>query len=236
MSERATASAPHHCPTCGGTEFRTGIHTERVRAPGGVFAEFGYESHTCVKCGEQLLTSMQARARELARASALRKVQGLVSPQRIKAIRAAYSLTQTMLEQILGVGAKTVVRWERGSVPQSRPVNKLLNIAERFPVVFASIAADEGINVSLPERQQGAGWSIGGGVYLSPQATHPTFFTGAFVATRLATDYTRWLAGGAGVGLGGSMTNLISDVIVSAPASPADRESKQWALPTAKVA
>jgi len=39
----------------------------------------------------------------------------LLAPEEIRSIRARYALSQAELERMLGLAAKTVVRWERGA-------------------------------------------------------------------------------------------------------------------------
>ena len=48
-------------------------------------------------------------------------------------IREGLGLTQQSFEQLLGVGPKTVVRWERGTVFQNRATDSLLRVIRAFP-------------------------------------------------------------------------------------------------------
>ena len=58
---------------------------------------------------------------------------GLLTGNEIKAIRTSHGLTQGDLERLLGVATNTVVRWERDTVFQSRPVDKLLRLMRDCP-------------------------------------------------------------------------------------------------------
>jgi len=50
------------------------------------------------------------------------------------------SARRTEFERALGVGKKTVVRWERGTVPPSRAANGMLWLAGHYPSVFLEYA------------------------------------------------------------------------------------------------
>jgi hypothetical protein len=63
----------------------------------------------------------------------LRVHEGLLSPAQITAIRETLGLSQADLEKALGIGPKTVVRWEKGTVRQSRAADRLLRILAAHP-------------------------------------------------------------------------------------------------------
>lgn len=71
------------------------------------------------------------RAAEIARAN-----QGLLTPQEIREIREQHNLTQQQLEQLLNVGSKTVVRWEKGTVVQNAATDTLLRLFRDVPAVY----------------------------------------------------------------------------------------------------
>ena len=87
----------------------------------------------CPRCGTQFFLPEQMDAAQCAAADQMRVQDGLLKPDEIKAIRVRYDLTQAQLEQLLGVGAKTVVRWERGTVFQNRATDALLRIIASVP-------------------------------------------------------------------------------------------------------
>lgn len=85
----------------------------------------------CAACGEEYYTGAQARASS-ARLLALRRVrEGLLAPEEIRRIRRQHLLSQKALESILGLGPKTVVRWERGTVLQSKAADDVLRLIDR---------------------------------------------------------------------------------------------------------
>jgi len=91
------------------------------------------EGYRCASCGEVYFTPDQADTAQRLAASVLRKKEGLLAPEDIRAIRKRLGLTQADLERLLGVGPKTVVRWERGTVFQSSSVDRLLRVVAELP-------------------------------------------------------------------------------------------------------
>lgn len=84
----------------------------------------------CTACGEEYYTGVQARA-STARLLALRRArERLLAPEEIRQIRRRHRLSQKALEQILGLGPKTVVRWECGTVLQSRAADDVLRLID----------------------------------------------------------------------------------------------------------
>ncbi len=102
----------------------------------------------CSACGEAWYTHEQAMASSRARAAVLRKHAGLLTPDDIRALRDRFGLSQAQLETVLGTGPKTVVRWEKGTVCQSRAADRLLRLLAATPENLRTLAQLSG--VSLP--------------------------------------------------------------------------------------
>ena len=129
------------CPICRGAELEPVTVPRQIAAADGTLVAYAEELLECATCGERFRTREQAVASGRSRAAALRTHEHLLTPADIKDIRTRFALSQAALEALLGVGAKTVVRWERGTVCQSRAVDKLLRILEYFgPAVFDCVA------------------------------------------------------------------------------------------------
>jgi HTH-type transcriptional regulator/antitoxin MqsA len=114
------------CPVCEGPlegvseerEVRIGKRSARVRS------QFSY----CMACEEAYYAPGQMDA-DLRRASdAVRREEGLLTPDEIRGIRQRLRLTQEAFERLLGVGPKTVVRWEKGTVFQNRSTDSLIRV------------------------------------------------------------------------------------------------------------
>src|SRR5207302_1398387 len=119
---------PVRCPVC------RSVETDLVSAPRQVTAaddaatplEFIDQFTRCGHCGEEFYTREQSLASSRAAATAMREHERLLPPDRIRAIRESYRMTQAEFERALRLGAKTVVRWESGTVRQSATANSLL--------------------------------------------------------------------------------------------------------------
>lgn len=100
-------------------------------------AAIDVERLRCSDCGETFYTPEQMDAAQHELAAVLRAKESLLPPERVRGIRERFKLTQSQLEQLLGVGPKTVVRWERGTVFQNKATDQLLRVLEGVPGVFA---------------------------------------------------------------------------------------------------
>lgn len=91
------------------------------------------ERMICSDCRESFYSPEQLEAVERRAAEQIRRDEGLLMPDEIRAIRRRLSLTQAEFEQLLGVGPKTVVRWERGSVCQNASADRLMRLVDAYP-------------------------------------------------------------------------------------------------------
>lgn len=130
------------CYSCGGKAVPTvgpvsvRFRDEQVTVP--------HVSHVrCEVCGEELLTVEQAECLQRAAAEIVRERQGLLTGEIIRSWRGASGLTQEALEDVLGVGAKTVTRWERGLVFQSATADRLMRLSMRFPALLDILRSGE---------------------------------------------------------------------------------------------
>jgi|SRR6266853_513756 len=146
-----TAPAALVCSICGAGEPQVVRARRQVTADDGTVLEFDDECTRCQKCGVEYYTRDQSLAASRARAGALRAHEGLLSPQGIRAIRERLGYTQSQLEQVLAVGPKTVVRWEKGTVRQSRLADRFLRTLAAYPnaivynTVFQTIQTPENV-------------------------------------------------------------------------------------------
>jgi putative zinc finger/helix-turn-helix YgiT family protein len=125
------------CAVCGGQlssviEKRLGHYRDET-------VEVDSEVMRCAACGEQFFTPAQAKAHNRSVKNEIRKMNGLLPPQKIAQIRNALDLTQEELEELLGTGPKVVVRWESGKVIQSRGHDTMLRLLDRDPGIIESL-------------------------------------------------------------------------------------------------
>ena len=132
------------CPQCGARWLLPARQSREVVADDGVRLTYADELTACLSCGERYYKHQQSLASSRARAAVLRKHAGLLTPDEIRAFRERHRLTQAQLEALLGTGPKTVVRWEKGTVCQSRAADRLLRLLIVNPKNVEFLAARGG--------------------------------------------------------------------------------------------
>jgi HTH-type transcriptional regulator/antitoxin MqsA len=145
-----TTPAAVVCPVCGASEVAVVRERRPVVADDGTTLEFDDEFTRCVKCGVEHYTRDQSLATSRSRAGVLRAHEGLLSPLEVRAIRDRLGYTQAQLEQVLGVGPKTVVRWEKGTVRQSRLADRFLRTLAANPTVVYETALSATASAFVP--------------------------------------------------------------------------------------
>ena len=139
------------CHVCGGEADLVSVDREvRIGKQGAVVLD---EFMRCGGCEEEYYLPGQMNATQCRAVAAIRAQEGMLNPDEVAAIRAQYGLTQTKLEQILGVGPKTVVRWERGTVCQSHAVDALLKVFRGEPRLFHAYAEARGISLKQKPKK-----------------------------------------------------------------------------------
>jgi putative zinc finger/helix-turn-helix YgiT family protein len=128
------------CPVCGSTALDSERQEKFARSERGKTVPYWQEFYRCRGCHEEFLSAAQSEASSQSHAAALRQAERLVTPEEIKAARNLLGMNQDEFEIALGVGRKTVVRWERGTVVPSRAANGLLWFAVHYPNVFRKYA------------------------------------------------------------------------------------------------
>lgn len=133
------------CGVCGGAAWLT--REVRPVTVAGRTAEVEDEFYRCSNCGEELyLPGMMDVV--LRRATArIREQDGLLTPDEVRAVRRRHGLTQPEFERLLGVGMNTVVRWERGTVPQNAAADSLLRLIAQFPENARFLAELHGVQL-----------------------------------------------------------------------------------------
>lgn len=102
------------------------------------------ELYRCAVCGGEEYSYEQAIAAERRAGEVYRERNGFLHPDQIVALRRRWGVTQAQLEAALGVGRKTVARWEAGRVLQTRAMDNLLRAIDRFPAVLSFLAERQG--------------------------------------------------------------------------------------------
>lgn len=110
----------------------------------------------CKSCGEKFYTGPQAKELDRRVLRAYRDSQHLLNGSDIKALRTALFLSQSQFEEALGLGPKTVVRWENDTQVQSKAIDNVLRLIQLDPdnlrllVCLRSAALLQQIDDSVP--------------------------------------------------------------------------------------
>jgi HTH-type transcriptional regulator/antitoxin MqsA len=112
------------------------------------------ERYRCTACGEEdFYTPGQANALHARALAAIRAQENLLSPEQIRTVREGLGLTQAQFEKLLGVGPKTVVRWERGRVLPNTATDRLIRLVAAHRENAHILAAIHGVVLEGPSKR-----------------------------------------------------------------------------------
>lgn len=137
------------CPVCGRREFSVIREEREIRAHDGTMLPYSAEYSKCVTCGEEFFSQAQSRAASKAAVSAQRAHAAYLTPYEILAIRKKLGVTQEELQNILKLGKKSVVRWEAGTVCQSRAADQLLRQIAVDSDLLLRLAREAGVKLRV---------------------------------------------------------------------------------------
>lgn len=144
MYEKSLDGQSH---VCGGTfHLASEPGTFRIH---GVDVPVQQRFYRCDGCGEEHVTEDLARGVQEEAAATFRKSERFLSGADIRALRERLGLSQEQFEAALGLGAKSLARWENDRVLQNRSMDNLLRAIDRDPGLVAYFADLHG--TSLPE-------------------------------------------------------------------------------------
>ncbi len=133
------------CPLCGG-HLKERLSGRSIRV-GSRTVSVLVSAPTCDSCGEYYLDDKSLEELQTRVANQIREQEDLLKPQEILAIRERLGLTQGDFEQFLGVGYKTVVRWERGTVFPNAATDNLLRVIANIPEAADFLSARSGVPI-----------------------------------------------------------------------------------------
>jgi HTH-type transcriptional regulator/antitoxin MqsA len=124
---------PSKCPECGGS-ISESFESVSVPLRGQTVRVTGVPHGQCSGCGAVYLGIAEMEQVQKVAVDQVRRAQGLLRPDEIRALRVSLGgISQARLEHLLGVGAKTVVRWEKGTVFQSATADRLMRLLRAMP-------------------------------------------------------------------------------------------------------
>jgi len=110
----------------------------------------------CEECGEKYIGPEADKLNQPKIQDARRLSESLLSGSEIKAIvekvKITYGFSETQLENILGIGAKSFTRWKHGSVCQSNTADALLRAIDKYPSILMEIAEVRGVG-TVPKKR-----------------------------------------------------------------------------------
>ncbi len=120
------------CPLCGefSQEYRIKPMTYKYKK-----TEFSINQPGlwCDSCGEGIIDSKNSRAVLPLIQTEKARIDGLLTPEKIKKIRKKLHLTQKIAGDLLGGGDNAFSRYEQGKNPIPRPLSLLLTILDNHP-------------------------------------------------------------------------------------------------------
>lgn len=142
-------SRPHDC---GLGVYRQQSVQRDVRIGASTFS-VPQNEYVCDGCGETRQTLSQFGIARRAAAAQARDKQSLMAPSEIRELREnRLGVTQAFFEKALGLGEKTVVRWETGKVLQPKATDNLLRCLQRDPQLLLLLAENNGVGVPAAIR------------------------------------------------------------------------------------
>ena len=139
------------CPECGCYVDFTSNETVRTFDSKGVSVEATQKECFCCACGAPVFNEEIDRENELAIFDAYKEKVGLLTSKQIKAIREKFGLSAYSFALVLGMGGKTITRYENGSI-QSRMVDFFLKSISKDPEIFKVCLLESGPRV-LKEKE-----------------------------------------------------------------------------------
>jgi len=134
------------CPVCGGP-----LVAQVQKVPftyKGKTLELDQSGQFCQTCQEGFLTPSESRLNDSALRAFHNGVDGLLTPDQIKAVRKSLHLTQAEASRIFGGGPMAFSKYERGEITHSRALDIVLRLLMTGAVTLATVKAVEPESVS----------------------------------------------------------------------------------------
>jgi HTH-type transcriptional regulator / antitoxin MqsA len=119
------------CPECGGAMvLETRSDTVQYK---GQTAKVRVKGHWCRSCNEAILEGAALKKREAAFLALRARVEGVLAPREVAAIRERLKLSQRRAGELLGGGPRAFQKYESGEQQVSVPMANLLRLLEKDP-------------------------------------------------------------------------------------------------------
>ncbi|HET8539754.1 MAG TPA: type II toxin-antitoxin system MqsA family antitoxin [Anaeromyxobacter sp.] len=147
MNKRRTTTK---CPECGAVAVQD-VRTDTVEYKGHK-APVRVSGRWCSGCGEAVFEGDALQKREQAFLELRAKVEGVLSPHRVAAIRERLKLSQRRAGELLGGGPRAFQKYESGTQQVSVPMTNLLRLLDRDPRRLGELAKRNTGKVTAPQR------------------------------------------------------------------------------------
>lgn len=141
------------CPVCGEGSVKKEVIKETFTYKGHSIEVDNYVVWRCNNCGEAIVDPETSRKVDKILVDFKRKVDGLLTSEEIKKIRKKLNLSQEEMGKILGGGKKSFARYETGKICQSKAMDNLLRILNRYPFVLSVLMPKKGY-YHIKEKQK----------------------------------------------------------------------------------
>ena len=140
------------CPICGAEVKRQRATLSIQVSSRSVPVEGEYS--TCTGCGEAFFAPGEMDRAMRSASSVIRDEEWLLQPEEIRVIREDLGFSQAEFERLLGVGQKSVARWEKGTGFQNGAADTLMRVARDVPGCAAYLREHAGLASSAKSQSQ----------------------------------------------------------------------------------
>ena len=121
------------CPNCNSEDLLYGTEDLTISYKGKSKVLSDVEYIECNNCSESFYGRSWEKVIDRETTDFEREQDNLLTSSEIKEIRKSFKLTQEQLSQLLGMGLKTIARYENGRVTQSRATDLLIRLIRDNP-------------------------------------------------------------------------------------------------------
>lgn len=141
------------CPLCEWGVLTARTYSDTFQHHGLDLTVDGLEGYLCAACGADPIFEDQIRRNHLRVIDARRRADGLLTGAEIRALREHLGLTQKEASEVFGGGANAFSKYERGEVVQSVPMDRLLRLVDRYPLLLEDLKGGKAAGELVPANQ-----------------------------------------------------------------------------------
>ncbi len=148
------------CPICGEDSLQPQIGKNAVEYK-GMHQEIDLHFSLCDACGSEQADPVQLRQNKRAMVAFKKEVDGLLSGEKVRALRERLGLSQAEAAKIFGGGPVAFSKYESDDVAQSDAMDRLLRLADELPAAFGLLARRAGLESRVETAwEEAVEWSV----------------------------------------------------------------------------